>query len=230
MAKYKMKINDKEKGITIIERLQIAHDHSVLDIGSGEGPFSQQICDLSPSKFVHLDFNLAILEKLARYHNQKRYYQHIQMVYLCADALDLPFATATFDRVICSLVLYLLPIRPALRELFRVLKPAGQAYVRVPMLNWGRVLAALQLFPSIQMMIYSLAQSISGLLFYMSDRQFPNYFLRHDHWACYMPYTRFEQVVQQAGFHIDCLTIDYPRPAQPSLNLWISKPVSNLSQ
>jgi ubiquinone/menaquinone biosynthesis C-methylase UbiE len=224
-----MKIRDNERAVNIIERLQITNHHAVLDIGSGEGRFSRQICDLSPRQFVHLDFDQISLKELSRQHSQKKYDQHARMFYLNADALDLPFAAASFDRVICSLVLYLLPLRPALRELYRVLRPAGRAYIRVPMLSWGRLWAALQLFPSMQMMFYSLAQLTSGLLFYVSDRQFPNYLLRHDHWACYMPQIRFEQAIRQAGFQIDYLTIDYPRPKQPSLNLWISKPTSNLS-
>jgi ubiquinone/menaquinone biosynthesis C-methylase UbiE len=225
-----MKLKDNEGAVNIIERLQITNHHDVLDIGSGEGRFSREICDLSPRQFVHLDFDHISLKMLRRGHGQKKYGQYAGMAYLNADALDLPFAAASFDRVICSLVLYLLPLRPALRELYRVLKPAGRAYIRVPMLNWGRLWAALQLSSSMRMLFYSLAQLTSGYLFYVSDRQFPNYFLRHDHWACYMPQIRFEQAVRQAGFQIDLLTIDYPRPKQPSLNLWISKPTSSLSQ
>jgi ubiquinone/menaquinone biosynthesis C-methylase UbiE len=224
-----MKIKDNERADHIIERLQITNHHDVLDIGSGEGRFSQQICDLSPRQFVHLDFDHISLKELSRQHGQKKYNQYGGMVYLNADALDLPFAAASVDRVIYSLVLYLIPLRPALHELYRVLRPAGRAYIRVPMLNWGRLWAALLLSSSMQMMFYSLAQLTSGYLFYVFNRQFPNYFLRHDHWACYMPQIRFEQAVRQAGFQIDCLIIDYPRPKQPSLNLWISKPTSSLS-
>jgi SAM-dependent methyltransferase len=187
-----------------------------LDIGSGEGRFSRQICDLAPRQFVHLDFDQISLKELSHQHGQKTYNEHVRMIYLNADALDLPLAAASFDRVICSLVLYLLPLHPALRELYT-------------MLNWGRFWAALRLSSSMQMMFYSLAQLTSGLLFYVSNRQFPNYFLHHDHWACYMPRTRFEQAIRQAGFQIDDLTIDYPRPKQPSLNLWISKPASTPS-
>jgi len=225
-----MKIKNNNGAADVIERLQITDRHAVLDIGSGGGRFSRQICDLSPRQFVHLDFNQISLKELRYEHGQTTYDQYAWMGYLNADALDLPFAAASFDRVIYSLVLYLLPLRPALRELYRVLRPGGQVYIRVPMLNWGRLWAALQLFPSMQMMFYSLAQLMSGYLFYVSDHQFPNYFLRHDHWACYMPQIRFEQAIRQAGFQIDCLTIDYPRPNQPSLNLWISKPTSSLSQ
>src|SRR5688572_6252527 len=169
--KGKMKNKDNETAGNIIERLQITNRHAVLDIGCGDGRFSRQICDLSPRQFVHLDFNQISLKELRHQHDQKKYDQHAGTFYLNANALDLPFAAASFDRVIYSLVLYLLPLRTALRELYRVLRPAGRAYIRVPMLNWGRLWAALQLFPSMQMMFYSLAQLTSGLLFYISDRQ-----------------------------------------------------------
>ena len=224
-----MKIKENEGVGNIVERLQITTQHAVLDIGSGQGRFSRQICDSSPQQFVHLDFDRIALTALSRLHAEKRYDQHARMDYLNADALGLPFSAASFDRVICSLVPYLLPLRPALHELYRVLKPAGRAYIRVPLLSWGRFWAALQL-SSMQMMFYGLAQLTSGLLFYLTDRQFPNYFLRHDYWACYMPQMRFEQAIRQAGFQIDGLTIDHPRPKQPSLNLWISKPISSPSQ
>jgi len=69
----------------------------------------------------------------------------VTRTYVCSDALNLPFPNETFDRVVCSLVFYLLPLRRAMVELCRVLKPAGMAYIRVPMLAWGRLFDALTL-------------------------------------------------------------------------------------
>lgn len=52
---------------------------------------------------------------------------------LCGDALSLPFADATFDRVICSEVLEHIPDdRGAMAEIRRVLRPGGTAAVTVP--------------------------------------------------------------------------------------------------
>ncbi len=52
------------------------------------------------------------------------------------DALHLPFAEATFDRIICSEVMEHIPDdRGAAAELFRVLKPGGTIGVTVP--SWG---------------------------------------------------------------------------------------------
>jgi len=60
-----------------------------------------------------------------------------------ADGLRLPFADATFDRVICSEVLEHLPDdRAAMAELARVLRPGGTMAVTVPrygpeLVNWA---------------------------------------------------------------------------------------------
>lgn len=52
---------------------------------------------------------------------------------VCGDALSLPFADASFDRLICSEVLEHLPdYHGALREITRVLKPGGLLVASVP--------------------------------------------------------------------------------------------------
>lgn len=52
---------------------------------------------------------------------------------LAADALNLPFADASFDAVICSEVLEHLPdYRAAIAELVRVLRPGGRVAISVP--------------------------------------------------------------------------------------------------
>ena len=60
-------------------------------------------------------------------------YRHIKH-FISANLEDLPFPESSFDIVICSHVMEHVPNdRRAMRELFRVLKPAGHAIVHVPL-------------------------------------------------------------------------------------------------
>jgi ubiquinone/menaquinone biosynthesis C-methylase UbiE len=53
-----------------------------------------------------------------------------------ADILDLPFASESFDVVICNHVLeHIADDRKAMSELFRVMKPGGWGIFQVPMKN-----------------------------------------------------------------------------------------------
>lgn len=55
------------------------------------------------------------------------------MLLACANGLHLPFADATFDKVICSEVLEHIPdYRGVLKEIQRVLKPGGDFAASVP--------------------------------------------------------------------------------------------------
>lgn len=62
-------------------------------------------------------------------------YSTEKMPHVQADAARVPFRDQSFEGVICSEVLEHLPDpRPALCEMFRVLKPGGQALICVPFL------------------------------------------------------------------------------------------------
>lgn len=54
------------------------------------------------------------------------------------DVCSMPFGTGSFDLIYCSHVLNMLPEdQPALAELFRVLRPGGQALLQVPVTQPG---------------------------------------------------------------------------------------------
>jgi hypothetical protein len=117
-----------------------------------------------------------------------------------------------------------LPIRRALAELNRVMKPGAKAYIRVPMLSPVRAWKAFTAPGSIRERLYSVAQVASGFLFGVLGRQVPNRMLQHDQWACYVPRGRFIGAIQRAGFRVDRLEIDYPCPGVSSIDAWISRP------
>lgn len=93
--------------------------------------------------------------------------------------------------------------------------------MRVPMLALGR---ATEIFkPGARNRLYAASHVVNGLFFWMAGRQIRSPFVRHDHWACYVPRRRFEQAVRRAGLRIETLEIDYPKPRTPSIEAWLAK-------
>lgn len=205
-----------------IQGLLLEDASTVLDLGCGDGHHSR-LLGRRVGKIVDCDIELARLAELSR---RSRIGGDSVAVagYVCGDALRLPFARGSFDRVICSLVLYLLPLEVALAEMFALMRPGGRAYVRVPMLAAGRARAILRAEGGLRGKVYSALQVWNGLCYAALGRQVPNRLMRHDRWACYVPRGRFIEAVAQAGFRVASLWIDYPRPRTPSIEAWIEKP------
>jgi SAM-dependent methyltransferase len=208
--------HDAAKAVT---RLEIGGSDVVLDLGCGDGYHSRVIASGPIGGVVALDLNLHALRGILRESRVPRNHSAV----VCANALTLPFADETFDRVVCSLVLYLLPVREALDELKRVMKPCAKAYVRVPMLSAARAWKACTIPIGLRAKAYGLAHVTSGLLFSVLGRQVPNRLLRRDPWACYVPRARFIRAVQQAGFRIDSIEVDFGHPGLSSIDAWISR-------
>lgn len=86
----------------------------LLDVGSGSGQFHP---DLHGLDVVALDISAGMLAK-------------VTVPAVQADAQHLPFADASFDRVMANHVLYHVPDMPrALREMRRVARPAGRVVI-----------------------------------------------------------------------------------------------------
>jgi ubiquinone/menaquinone biosynthesis C-methylase UbiE len=117
--------------IRVIERLRVrtirrmldaAPDSRVLEVGVGGGNVLERI----PGRRVGIDLSPFILQKARR-----RLAGAATLVR--GDAMTLPFADATFDRVYCSEVLeHVLEPEAVVREMRRVLRPSGFAVVSVP--------------------------------------------------------------------------------------------------
>jgi SAM-dependent methyltransferase len=107
----------------------------VLDLGCGEGrhAINAYICEEVESVGVDLspeDIATAI-EKSQDFLEPDNLNKSLTLT--VADALDLPFADDSFDKVICSEVLEHIPDYPgALLEIYRVLKPGGAFAASVP--------------------------------------------------------------------------------------------------
>ncbi len=102
---------------------------SVLELGCGAGYFTQELVR-SGADIVAIDVSPELLE-IAR---SKCSAPNVQ--YQLENAYELSYDDAVFDCVVGSSVLHHLEIEKALRDVYRVLKPAGTIYFTEPnMLN-----------------------------------------------------------------------------------------------
>lgn len=94
----------------------------VLEIGAGECMLSQALLVAGAGEVWAVD---AIPKQIWAAAASRP--NHLPLHCLIADALDLPFADASFDLVVANLVLHhIRPLETLLREVHRVLVPGGQ--------------------------------------------------------------------------------------------------------
>lgn len=114
---------------------QLEQGDVVLDLGCGEGRHVYACYAEQAVQVVGVDLSLQDLcTAQARYSPlvEKENTQK-QLAFLNGNALQLPFADATFDKVICSEVLEHIPdYEGVLKEIQRVLKPGGLFAASVP--------------------------------------------------------------------------------------------------
>ena len=115
----------REIGSRLFERLSCIRlqPQSILDLGAGTGHFSIALMRrYRKANVVALDFALPMLQQTAR--RRAGLFRRPGLV--CADAVSLPFATASFDLVFSNLMLqWCQPPEPYFAELRRVLRPDG---------------------------------------------------------------------------------------------------------
>ncbi len=109
-----------------------AHDRAALDAGCGTGGMLSRLGRYAPGgKIVGMDLSRTALE-FCHARGHKRLTQ--------ASATHLPFAESVFDLVTSFDVLVQIPgagsDEVAMREMFRVLRPGGIAFVRVAAYDW----------------------------------------------------------------------------------------------
>ena len=108
----------------LIKNLPLSQAGVILDVGCGEGvlqPFLRKYA-LADTIFIALDPCAAMLQNLSARFPQVRTYQ--------AKAEAMPLPGASVDMVICfSAFPHIADKKAAAREFYRVLRPAGRAYV-----------------------------------------------------------------------------------------------------
>lgn len=108
---------------------------TVLDLGCGEGRHVISFYVEADVHAIGVDLGFHDLKKSAEkfvpFAQPQNPRKHFHLA--CSNALQLPFADASFDKVVCSEVLEHIPdYHGALREISRILKPGGVAAVSVP--------------------------------------------------------------------------------------------------
>jgi ubiquinone/menaquinone biosynthesis C-methylase UbiE len=117
-----------------LDLLRLRDGDLVLDMGSGTGRHVLAACQ-RPCRVVGLDSDLESLALAGRYVNL---IDSLGVVKAGATLMlgwcdRLPFADASFDRILCTEVLEHIPDdRATIREIMRVLRPGGTVAVSVP--------------------------------------------------------------------------------------------------
>ncbi len=133
----------KRRSRILLDYLDLHDGERVLDCGCGMGFYLMAMSKLRRLDLVGLDEDVERLDWAQR--------EQVPATLVSGDIHHLPFADASFDKVLMSEVLEHLPDdRQALREVYRVLKPGGILALSVPRANYpfwwdpiGRVWAAL---------------------------------------------------------------------------------------
>jgi SAM-dependent methyltransferase len=115
--------------------LELTSGDRVLDLGCGEGRHAIGVYLAEDVESVGVDLSpedIAIAQEKAQDFLDPQN-PNKSLTLKVANAMDLPFADDSFDKVICSEVLEHIPDYPgALREIYRVLKPGGVFAASVP--------------------------------------------------------------------------------------------------
>lgn len=103
---------------------------TVVDVAGGTGDVAFELCRRCPPASIEVsDFTPAMLE-VAEQRAAQGASQGVPMTYTVADAMDLPYADASFDVLTMAYGLRnFSDRRKAMAEAVRVLKPAGRAVV-----------------------------------------------------------------------------------------------------
>ena len=115
-----------------LEQLRIGPGDLLLDAGCGEGRHCFGALERG-ANVVGLDLDLPSMAPHTGRMNDSIAQAQARGGFLQGNTFELPFADATFDRVICAEVMeHVHDYRGAVRELARVTKPGGRIAVTIP--------------------------------------------------------------------------------------------------
>lgn len=156
-----------------VRALNPAPTATMLDVGSGTGPFLPILRSHAPHGIaIGADFSLPMMQAgVARL--------DAYSAFVGADALHLPFADCTFDTITAGFVIRnVSDISAAFRELYRVTKPGGRfamlevARPRLAVVRWGHRIYFEEVMPRIAQLLG--ADPVAYRYLPESSRHFPD--------------------------------------------------------
>lgn len=114
--------------VRIVQRLMAGGPTSILDVGVGSGHALLAFAEKTSARIVGVDLSMPMIRQARQNLQDGR----IRVQLVRADALSLPFPDGSFEGVVTSFVVDLLPVEQipvALSELSRVLAPGGRIVV-----------------------------------------------------------------------------------------------------
>jgi SAM-dependent methyltransferase len=108
--------------------LEPAHRATLLDLGCSAGRQLRDAGEIIPARLVGVDLDVLAMQLGAQAFEAAG---RVPPTWVCADITNLPFASGAFSHVISACVLTQVPIRRALAEAWRVLRPGGQLALTV---------------------------------------------------------------------------------------------------
>lgn len=113
--------------------LELPVNSIILDVAAGSCWVSEWLQQLG-YRTVSFDVSLAQLQYgKKRFASNSRIYPDFKYYFVCADGEQLPFKNETFDGIVCLNSFHHMPdYQPVLKELYRILRPAGKAVFSEP--------------------------------------------------------------------------------------------------
>ncbi|MFN2376419.1 MAG: ubiquinone/menaquinone biosynthesis methyltransferase [Candidatus Binatia bacterium] len=101
-----------------LDRIRLQAGEKLLDVACGTGDFAE-MCRERGAEVIATDYAARMLERAGE--------RGLGGVLVRSDALSLPFADGSFDALVCGFALRnFAKLRPAFREMARVLRPGGR--------------------------------------------------------------------------------------------------------
>ncbi len=122
-----------ENRSNILTHINVLAHQKVLDVGCGTGEFTRYISKNQPGTYIGIDIEPTFIEVAQRTQDEN-------VIYMQADALNLPFADDFFDVVVSHTFFTCIfdPVK-AMQEMQRVCKPGGkiisitaESFTRIP--------------------------------------------------------------------------------------------------